>query len=53
MLRLGVDLKLFNAVVKLSDKSANGEVSVQQLAGETGAEPLLLGRLLKTSNKAR
>lgn len=52
MLRLGVDLKLFDAIVKLSGESTNGEVSVQQLADETSAEPLLLGMQL-ASIKAR
>lgn len=53
MLRLGIDSKLFDAVVKLSDESTNGEVKVQQLADETGAEPLLLGMQLSASDKAR
>lgn len=46
MLRLGVDLKLFDAMVKCSNKSPDVEVSIQQLAHEIGAEPLLLGMRL-------
>ena len=52
MLRLGVDLKLFDAVVKLSNDSTNGDVSVQQLTDETGAEQSLLGTQLSASDKA-
>ena len=52
VLRVGVDLKLFDAMAKLSNEITNREVSVQQLADETGAEPLLLGMQLSTSDKA-
>lgn len=47
ILRLAVDLKLFDSMAKLSDQKANKDVLIEQLSFETGAEPLLIGRQFK------
>lgn len=39
-LRLGVDMKLFDAAAKTSFNG--GEVMIAQLSSETGADPLLI-----------
>ena len=41
-LRLGVDMKLFDAAAKLSGNE--GQVTIEQLASETGADPLLVSK---------
>ena len=48
-LRLGVDMKLFDAVAKKSkDGGELGEIRIEQLSEETGVDPLLLSRFHDT-----
>jgi hypothetical protein len=44
-LRLGVDLKLFDAVVSRSSQEQDGKVNVHQIAEDTKADPTLLSML--------
>ncbi|CRG87037.1 Demethylsterigmatocystin 6-O-methyltransferase [Talaromyces islandicus] len=46
-IRLGVDLKLFDALISRSSQSENKVVSVSQMAEDTKADPALVGRILK------
>ncbi|KAJ5586919.1 uncharacterized protein N7459_002684 [Penicillium hispanicum] len=46
-LRLGVDLKLFDAMAAKANQSTNGLVHIDELAEEIHAEPLLIARLLR------
>lgn len=41
-LRLGLDMKLFDAAAKTSIDG--GEMTIQQLSSETGADPLLVSK---------
>ncbi|KAJ5545876.1 hypothetical protein N7494_003461 [Penicillium frequentans] len=45
-LRLGVDLKLFDAIAAKGGRSS-GSVNIYELAEETSAEPLLIGRIMR------
>ncbi|KAJ5803372.1 uncharacterized protein N7503_005822 [Penicillium pulvis] len=45
-LRLGVDLKLFDAIAARAGRS-NGSVNIYELAEETSAEPLLIVRIMR------
>ncbi|KAJ5526814.1 hypothetical protein N7513_010973 [Penicillium frequentans] len=45
-LRLGVDLKLFDAIAAKAGRSS-GSVNMYELAEETSAEPLLIGRIMR------
>jgi len=40
-LRLGVDLKLFDAAAKKSDRD---EINIEELSEATGADPLLISK---------
>jgi hypothetical protein len=41
--RLGVDLKLFDAIISRSSQTEKKEVAVSQIAEDTKADPALVG----------
>ncbi|KAJ5387071.1 hypothetical protein N7509_009612 [Penicillium cosmopolitanum] len=45
--RLAVDLKLFDAIVKRTSESEDGKARVHQLAEDVKADPKLVGRIMK------
>ncbi|KAF9889280.1 hypothetical protein FE257_007388 [Aspergillus nanangensis] len=46
--RLAVDLKLFDAIAKLSSESEDSKVRVGQLAEDVQADPKLVGRIMRS-----
>ncbi|RHZ59421.1 uncharacterized protein CDV56_108622 [Aspergillus thermomutatus] len=46
-LRLGVDMKLFDAIAKRSSRGDGSHFNVQQLADDTGADPALVARIIR------
>ncbi|CAG7931716.1 unnamed protein product [Penicillium olsonii] len=46
-IRLAVDLKLFDAIVKRASESEDGRVRVGQLSEDVKADPKLVGRIMK------
>ncbi|KAJ6007775.1 hypothetical protein N7540_011751 [Penicillium herquei] len=46
-LRLGIDLKLFDAIAIRSTENKDGLVSMKQLAEDVKADPKLVGRIMK------
>ncbi|KAI2895241.1 hypothetical protein CBS63078_4256 [Aspergillus niger] len=47
VLRLAIDLKLFDAVIHHSSQSETGKVTVNQIATDTKADPILVGRIMR------
>lgn len=49
VLRLAIDLKLFDAVIHHSSQSETGKVTVNQIATDTKADPILVGQSIHSS----
>lgn len=49
VLRLAIDLKLFDSVIHHSSLSETGKVTVAQIATDTKADPVLLGKSIHSS----
>ncbi|RDK42360.1 S-adenosyl-L-methionine-dependent methyltransferase [Aspergillus phoenicis ATCC 13157] len=47
VLRLAIDLKLFDSVIHHSSQNETGKVTVAQIASDTKADPVLLGRIMR------
>lgn len=45
VLRLAIDLKLFDAVIHHSSQNETGKVTVAQIASHTKADPVLVGMI--------
>ena len=44
VLRLAIDLNLFDSVIHHSSQNETGKVTVAQIASDTKADPVLLGK---------
>ncbi|GCB21215.1 demethylsterigmatocystin 6-O-methyltransferase [Aspergillus awamori] len=47
VLRLAIDLKLFDSVIHHSSQDETGKVTLAQIASDTKADPVLLGRIMR------